>query len=59
MVSEDEAALMVKNLTALCQRGGFTLTKRISNIQTMLQILPEEHRAKDLKEMNLDREGFP
>lgn len=27
MGSEEEAALLVKHLTALCQKGGFTLTK--------------------------------
>ena len=48
MGSEEEASTMVKDLMSLCQRGGFTLTKWISNNRTMLQALPEEHRAKEL-----------
>lgn len=56
--SEEEATLMVKNLTALCQKGGFTLTKWISSNHNILQTPPEEHRAKDSKELNLDRDNF-
>ncbi|XP_041920573.1 uncharacterized protein LOC121684581 [Alosa sapidissima] len=59
MASEEEAVQMVKHLTALCQRGGFTLTKWISNNRTILQTLPEEHKAKDLRELNLDRDKLP
>lgn len=59
MASEDEAVLMVKHLTMLCQRGGFTLTKWISNSRSVLQALPEEHRAKDLKELDMDRDELP
>lgn len=59
VASEEEAILMVKHLTALCQRGGFTLTKWVSNNRIVLQTLPEEHRAKDLKELNLDMDKLP
>lgn len=59
MGSEEEAITMVKDLMALCQRGGFTLTKWISNNSTVLQNLPEEHRAKELSELNLDRDKLP
>lgn len=59
LASEGEAALMLKDLTVLCQRGGFILTKWISNNRTILQELPEKHRAKDLKELNLDRDNLP
>ena len=58
MGSEEEASTMVKDLMSLCQRG-FTLTKWISNNRTMLQALPEEHRAKELSELNLDRDKLP
>ncbi|KAK0139489.1 hypothetical protein N1851_023681 [Merluccius polli] len=59
MGSEEEASTMVKDLMSLCQRGGFTLTKWIGNNRTMLQTLPEEHRAKELSELNLDRDKLP
>ncbi|KAK0142160.1 hypothetical protein N1851_020144 [Merluccius polli] len=59
MGSEEEATFMVKNLTSLCKKGGFTLTKWVGNNRTMLHTLPEEHRAKDLHELNLDRDKLP
>lgn len=59
MPSEEEAAFMVKNLITLCQAGGFTLMKWISNSRTTLQTIPEEYRAKDLTELNLDRDQLP
>ncbi len=58
MGSEEEATLLVKDLTSLCQRGGFTVTKWISNHRTLLQTIPEEHRAKDVSELNLDRDNL-
>lgn len=48
IASEEEAALLVKNLTTLCRNGGFTLNKWISNSRSMLQTLPEEHRGKNV-----------
>lgn len=59
MGSEEEATLMVKDLTGLYQRGGFTLTNWISNNRTVLQTFPEEHRAKDQSELDLDRDKLP
>ena len=59
IASEEEAILMVKHLTALCHRGGFALTKWSSNNRTVLQTLSEEHRAKDLKELDLDMDKLP
>ena len=57
--SEEEAVHMVRALADICQRGGFTLTKWISNSRTVLQTVAEEHRAKDLKELDLDRDELP
>lgn len=47
---------MVQALTENCQKGGFTLTKWISNSCLVLQTIEEEHRAKDWKELDLDRD---
>ena len=57
--SEEEAVLLIKDLTALCLRGGFYLTKWVSNSRVVLQAVAEEHRAKDLKELDLDRDSLP
>lgn len=52
--SEMEAIQMVKELNALCKRGGFILEKWISNSRAVLQTIPEDQQAKELKELNLD-----
>ena len=57
--TEEEAVHVVKALTDICQRGGFTLTKWISNSRAVLQTVAEEHRAEDLRELNLDRDELP
>lgn len=57
--SEKEAIQMIKDLSALCKRGGFILEKWISNSRAVLQTIAEEQRAKDLKELNLDRDNLP
>ena len=57
--SEMEAIQMVKELNTLCKRGGFILEKWISNSRAVLQTIPEDQRAKELKELNLDRDDLP
>lgn len=59
MSSEEEAIKMIKDLTAVCQRGGFHLTKWVSNSRKVLRTIIEEHRAKDLHELDLDRDNLP
>ncbi len=54
--SEVEAIVMVQNLKAICLSGGFNLTKWLSNSCQVLSIIPEEHRSKNFKELDLDRE---
>lgn len=50
---------MVKNITAICRVGGFNLTKWISNSREVLLEIPEEHRSKNFKELELDRDKLP
>lgn len=50
---------MMLDLVALCGRGGFTLEKWISNSRVVLQAISEDQRAKDLKELDLDRDKLP
>ena len=53
--SEGDAVTMVKNLTTICSKGGFTLTQWISNSREVLQSLPEDLKSKNLHELLLDR----
>ncbi len=57
--TEHEAVEMVKDLTSLCQTGGFHLTKWMSNSRTVLSHIPKEDRAQNVKELDLDRKRLP
>lgn len=57
--SEEAAVKMVQDLTTVCQRGGFHLTKWFSNNRGVLLSIPEKQRSKILHELNLDRDQLP
>lgn len=57
--TEREAIKTMKALIALCQKGGFILEKWISNSRVLLQSISVDQRAKDLKELDLDRDKLP
>lgn len=55
--SEDEAMEVIRDLRNLCKQGGFMLEKWVSDGRALLQTISENLRAKDLKELNLDRDN--
>ena len=57
--TEEEAIQMIGGLTALCQKGSFILEKWISTSRVVLQAIKVDQRAKDLKELDLDRDKLP
>ncbi|KAI7790112.1 hypothetical protein IRJ41_020083, partial [Triplophysa rosa] len=59
VASEQEAILMIKDLTNVCLTGGFQLTKWVSNKRAVLQTVPEELRAHGIKFMDLDKDQLP
>lgn len=59
MPSEQEAIQIVKDLTALCKKGGFMLSKWISNSRAVLASIPRENRTKETKELDLDKDNLP
>nr|XP_057933833.1 uncharacterized protein LOC131132323 [Doryrhamphus excisus] len=59
MASEEEAVQMVKDLTALCQKGGFNLSKWISNSRKVLMSIAEDSRAKEIMDLDLDTDQLP
>lgn len=59
MASEEEAVQLIKDLTALCHKGGFSLSKWISNSRKVLLSIPEEQRAKEIIELDLDTDQLP
>ncbi len=47
---------LIEDLTKACSQGGFTLTKWVTNNCEVLASIPEHHRAKTVKELDLDKE---
>ena len=50
---------MIKNSTEMCTRGGFRLHKFTSNSKEVVESTPIESRAKDIKELDLNRDLLP
>ncbi|XP_048011443.1 uncharacterized protein LOC125244827 [Megalobrama amblycephala] len=59
VATEAEAVQLVKDLTALCNKGGFELTKWISNSRTVIASIPENQRAKEIRTLDLDKDHLP
>lgn len=47
------------HLLSICARGGFRLTKWISNRRDVPTAIPESHRAKDAKRLDMDQDSLP
>ena len=58
---EDEKAAtrLLKELKEMCAKGGFNLTKFNSNSLAVLQSVPQEERAQQLKELTLGSDPLP
>lgn len=56
---EKEACAMVKDLTTLCGKGGFHLSKWMSNSRAVLASIPETERAKEVKDLDLTHDSLP
>ncbi|KAM9717459.1 uncharacterized protein ACNS7B_021107 [Menidia menidia] len=57
--TEEDAVHLVERLTELCSKGGFMLSKWVSNSRTVLMSIPEERRAKEIKSLDLDKDQLP
>ncbi|KAJ8358212.1 hypothetical protein AAFF_G00022360 [Aldrovandia affinis] len=59
VVSEQEAVKLYHDLKAICQTGGFKLTKWMSNNLEVLANIPQEDRATEVKDLDLDQDSLP
>ncbi|XP_032387795.1 uncharacterized protein LOC116699370 [Etheostoma spectabile] len=57
--SEVDAIRIVKDLTALCHKGGFSLQKWVTNRRSVLMSIPNDIRATGMKELDLDTDQLP
>ena len=55
--SEDKAINMIRDISSLCEKGGFRLTKWLSNSRTVLQAVPVTERSSDVAFLEFDH--FP
>lgn len=53
--SEEGAISLAKDLTSLLKKGGFRLTKWLSNSRKVLESMPESERAKSVKDLDFDQ----
>lgn len=59
VATEEEAVSLYHDLRAICYKGGFLLTKWISNSRNVLAAIPEDQRAKEMKDLDLDHDQLP
>ena len=52
---EDEAVKLVRQMRRLMEKGGFHLTKWISNSRVVLNAIPESERAERVKSLDMDK----
>ncbi|XP_043969743.1 uncharacterized protein LOC122829340 isoform X2 [Gambusia affinis] len=59
VATENDAVRLVKELQTLCSSGGFTLTKWMSNSRKVLTSIPAEHRATEVRDLDLRHDTLP
>lgn len=59
MPTVQEAVQLTSDLVELCNKGGFHLTKWVSNSRSVLLTIKEEERGKDIRSLDLDKEQLP
>ena len=49
--TEDKTIELAKDVKAVCGNGGFNLTKFVGNTERIINSIPDEHRAKNVKNL--------
>ena len=57
--SVDQAIDLIKSTKTLCKKGGFNLHKFISNRKEVIEAVPVEQRAKEIKELDMTKDLLP
>ncbi|KAJ8037714.1 hypothetical protein HOLleu_18605 [Holothuria leucospilota] len=56
---EEEAVRLVRQMRELTGKGGFHLTKWVSNSRAVLNAIPESERAERVKSLDMDKDKLP
>ena len=56
---ESKAVKLVENLTKLCAKGGFEITKWISNSCGVINMIPQSELSKDIQNIDLECDELP
>lgn len=59
VASDEEAIALYHELRAICFKGGFLLNKWKSNSRCVLASIPETEKAKEMKNLDMDRDKLP
>ena len=57
--TEDKAIDLAKDVKAVCRNGGFNLTKFLGNTDRIINSIPDEHRAENVKSLALSPDKLP
>ncbi len=58
VASEDAAIKLSQSLISVCSKGGFHLTKWVSNSRAVLLSLPEKERTKEVKDLDFNKSNL-
>lgn len=50
---------LIKDAKEMCRRGGFRLHKFASNKKEVMEAIPAEDRAEEIRNIDLDSEALP
>ncbi|XP_071482161.1 uncharacterized protein [Diadema antillarum] len=59
MLTAQEVIQLITKTKLLCEKGGLHLHKFVSNNREVLNAVPEEDRAKNVREINLQHDDLP
>ncbi|XP_028408116.1 uncharacterized protein LOC114530710 [Dendronephthya gigantea] len=57
--TEESTTKLIDDLRTVCTKGGFHLTKFVSNSRNVLESIPAEERSQETRTLDLDRERLP
>ena len=57
--SAESAIDLISQTQKMCASGGFNLTRIVSNDRTVIESVPDKHRSKNIKNLNLELDSLP